>query len=336
MKDDLIVQVLEILNDAGFIVSRRCEARGFSLAARRNEITLLAKILRNIDGISKGVADSIKRAAFYLLASPLLVGERKGALILEDDVVYHRYGIPALNTHTLYEYLIEGVDPYVYSATGGMYVNIKGEAMKEAREQKKLSLGDIASGLGLSRRSISKYEGGEMSTTISIALKLEEILDTALIEQLDVLKTELEEPSPEVLEGVMRESASDLEILILNMLEEIGLKIVTVDHAPFNAVSFTGQPSKGGGRGGSGSARILTSVSEYTDRMIERARIVSSLSHVTRTKSVFVVDGKTRYVQIENTVLIEKDELEQIRDQEEFASMMDERAKSCCKTKAEH
>ena len=333
MKDDLIAQVREILKDAGFIVSRRCERRSFSLAARRNEITLLAKIMRNIDGISENVADSIKRAAFYLLASPLLVGERKGTSFLEDDVVYHRYGIPALNTHTLYEYLVEGVDPYVYSATGGMYVNIKGEAMKEAREQKELSLGDIASGLGLSRRSISKYEGGEMSTTISIALKLEEILDTALIEHLEVLKTELEEPSPEILQGGMREAASDMEMLILSMMEEIGLKIVTIDHAPFNAVSFIDQPSKGQGqgRGRSGSGKILTGVNEYTDRMIERARIVSSLSQVTRTKSVFVVIGKTRYVQIENTVLIGKDELEQIRDPEEFATIMEERAKSCCK-----
>ena len=324
MKDDLIAQVLGILKDAGFVVSRRCEARSFDLAARRSEITLLAKIMRNIDGISEDVARSIKRAAFCLLASPLVIGERKGVSSLEDDVVYHRYGIPALNPHTLYDYFAEGFEPCVYSATGGVYVNIDGEAMKRAREKKELSLGNVAMELGVSRRSISKYEEGGMSTTIDIALKLEEILDTALIEPLEVLNAELEEPSPEVLTGGVEEAASSLEIHILRMIEEIGFEVFTTAYAPFNAVSFPEPPLKAQ-RGE--CTKILTGVSEYTERMIKRARIVSSLSQVTRTKSVFVVNGNVKYVQIDNTVLIGKDELKRIRDPEEFADVMEEREK---------
>jgi len=324
MKDDLIAQVLGILKDAGFVVSRRCEAKSFDLAARRSEITLLAKIMRNIDGISEDVARSIKRAAFCLLASPLVIGERKGVSSLEDDVVYHRYGIPALNPHTLYDYFAEGFEPCVYSATGGVYVNIDGEAMKRAREKKELSLGNVAMELGVSRRSISKYEEGGMSTTIDIALKLEEILDTALIEPLEVLNAELEEPSPEVLTGGVEEAASSLEIRILRMIEEIGFEVFTTAYAPFNAVSFPEPPLKAQ-RGE--CTKILTGVSEYTERMIKRARIVSSLSQVTRTKSVFVVNGNVKYVQIDNTVLIGKDELKRIRDPEEFADVIEEREK---------
>ncbi len=325
MKDDLIAQVLGILKDAGFVVSRRCEAKSFDLAARRSEITLLAKIMRNIDGLSEDVARSIKRAAFCLLASPLVIGERKGVSSLEDDVVYHRYGIPALNPHTLYDYFAEGFEPCVYSATGGVYVNIDGEAMKVAREKKELSLGNVAMELGVSRRSISKYEEGGMSTTIDIALKLEEILDTALIEPLEVLNAELEEPSSNVLKGGVEEAASSLEIHILRMMEEIGFEVFTTAYAPFNAVSFPEPPSKAQ-RGE--CTKILTGVSEYTERMIKRARIVSSLSQVTRTKSVFVVNGNVKYVQIDNTVLIGKDELKRIRDPEEFADVMEERAES--------
>jgi len=323
MKDDLIVQVLEILRDAGFIVSRRCEARSFDLAARRSELTLLTKIMRNIDGINEEVARDIKRAAFCLLASPLVIGERKGASFLEDDVVYHRYGIPALNAHTLYDYFVEGVDPYVYSATGGVYVNIDGGAMRAAREKKELSLGDIASELGISRRSISKYEEGGMSTTIDLALKLEDILDTMLIEPLEFLNTECEEPSSEVLGVGVEEVASNLEKHILCMMEEIGFEIFTTAYAPFSAVSFPESPSKARGE----CAKILTGVSKYNERMIKRARITSSVSQVTKTKSVFVVNGNIKYVQIDNTVLIAKDELKRIRDPEEFTSVMEERAR---------
>ena len=329
MTDDLGAQVLGILKDAGFGVSRRCEARSFDLAARRSEITLLAKIMRNIDSLNEDVARSIKRAAFCLLASPLVIGERKGVSSLEDDVVYHRYGIPALNTHTLYDYFAEGFEPCVYSATGGVYVNIDGDAMKVAREKKGLSLGNVATELGVSRRSISKYEEGGMSTTIDIALKLEEIFDTALIEPLEVLNAELEEPpsssSSNVLKGGVEEAASSLENHILRMMEEIGFEVFTTAYAPFNAVSFPEPPPSKAQRGE--CTRILTGVSEYTERMIKRARIVSSLSQVTRTKSVFVVNGNVKYVQIDNTVLIGKDELKRIRDPEEFSDVIEERAK---------
>jgi putative transcriptional regulator len=323
MKDDLIARVLGILKEAGFIVSRRCEARSFDLAARRSELTLLTKIMRNIDGMSEEIAKSIKRAAFCLLASPIVVGERTGTSFLEDDVVYHRYGIPALNTRTLYDYFVEEVPPYVYSATGGLYVSIDGEAMKLAREKKDLSLGDIASELGVSRRSVSKYEEGRMSTTIELALKLEEILDTKLIEPLEVLKTKFEAPSPEILKAGVEEATLGLEKDILSMMEEIGFEILTTAYAPFSAVSFSEPPSKARSEG----MKILTGISRYTERMVKRARIVSSLSQVTRTKSVFVVNGNIKQVQIDNTVLFGKEELKRIRDPEEFTCVMEERAK---------
>ncbi|RZN40947.1 MAG: transcriptional regulator [Methanophagales archaeon ANME-1-THS] len=321
MKDDLIARVLEILKEAGFIVSRRCEARSFDLAARRSELTVLAKIMRNIDGMTEEVAKSIKRAAFCLLASPLVVGERTGTSLLEDDVVYHRYNIPALNTHTLYDYFVEGVQPYVYSATRGLYVTIDGDAMRQAREKKEISLGEIASQLGLSRRSVSLYEEGGMSTSIEIALKLEEILETMLIKPLEVFSTEA--PSSDILKGGVEGAVSSLEKDILGMMEEIGFEILPMAHAPFSAVSFPEPVSKARSEG----TKILTGISRYTERLIKRARIVSSVSQVTGTKSVFVVNGTIKRVQIDTTVLFEKEELKRIRDPDEFTSVMEERTK---------
>jgi len=329
MKKDLIARVMETLQEAGFIVSSRCEARGFDLAARREEITLLAKILHNIDGINEEVARSIKRAAFCLLASPVVIGEKRGTSFLEDDVVYHRYGIPALNAHTLYDYFVGGVHPYVYSATGGLYVNIDGEEMKWARERKELSLGDVAAELGVSRRSVSKYEEGGTSTTIDIALKLEEILDTKLIEILEFLKSEFENHLPRQAQDIpgarVEEVASGLEKDILGIMEEIGFEIFRTAYAPFNAVSLP--QSQRVSREESERMKILTGISKYTERMIKRARIISSLSRVTRTKSVLVVNGNVKRVQVDNTVLIRKEELKKIRDPEEFTCMMEEREK---------
>ncbi len=313
MKKDLIARVMETLQEAGFIVSSRCEARGFDLAARREEITLLAKILHNIDGINEEVARGIKRAAFCLLASPVVIGEKRGTSFLEDDVVYHRYGIPALNAHTLYDYFVGGVHPYVYSATGGLYVNIDGEEMKWARERKELSLGDVAAELGVSRRSVSRYEEGGTSTTIDIALKLEEILDAKLIEILEFLKSEFENSLPRARDipgARVEEVASDLEEDILGVMEEIGFEIFRTAYAPFNAVSLPQSQRLRGEE--SERMKILTGISKYTERMIKRARIISSLSQVTQTKSVLVVNGNVKRVQVDNTVLIRKEELKKI------------------------
>lgn len=318
MKNDLVALVIELLNDAGFIVSSRCKARSFDLAARRSDFTLLAKILYNIDGINEEIAHGIKRAAFCLLASPIIVGERKGSFLLEDDVVYHRYGIPAINSHTLYEYFNEDVSPCVYSATGGLYVTINGEKLKVARKEKELSLGDVASELGVSRRSVSKYEEGTVSTTIDIALKLEEFLDITLIEPLEFLKSEADEP-PEITESGIEDAASSLERYILSILEEIGLEIFATSHAPFSAVSLSQSKRR------DENVRILMGISSYTEQMVKRAKILSSLSHVTKTQSVFVVSGSVKRIQIEDTVLVAKEELKKIKDPEEFTCVIEER-----------
>jgi len=192
--------------------------------------------------------------------------------------------------------------------------------MRMAREKKELSLGDIASRLGVSRRSVSKYEEGGVSTTINIALKLEEILDTVLIEPLEFLANEREEPlPPEVTEAGIDDATSDLERYILGMMEEIGFEIFTTTHAPFNAVSLSQLRSR------NESIRILTGISKYTQQVIKRARILSSLSTVTNTHSVFVVNGNVKRVQVDHTVLMEKEELKRIRDPEEFTCVIREK-----------
>ena len=312
MKDNLVSRVIEILKEAGFILSKRSNAKSFDLAARRGEIILFIKVLHNIDVISEEIARSIKRLAFCLLASPIIIGERKASFFLENDVVYHRYGIPAINAHTLYDYFVEGVHPYVYAAPGGLYVNIDEEAMREAREREGMSVGTIAFELGVSRRSISKYEEEGMGTTIDIALKMEKILATTLIEPLQFLKREFE-----IDLNVVEEAPSSFEKYILGMIKKIGFEIFTTAHAPFSAVS---EPQDEG-------IKILTGISNSTKKMIKKVKIVSSLSHVTKTKSVFVVDGNVKHLYIDNTALIKRDELKKIRDPEEFTSVMEERVK---------
>ncbi|MCW3136649.1 MAG: transcriptional regulator [Canidatus Methanoxibalbensis ujae] len=324
MRGHLISEVISILRDAGFLVSGVCDARSFDFAASREDITILVKVLQNIDAVSEEVARSMRRAAFFLVAAPLIVGERRGGYPLESDVVYYRYGIPAVNTQTLYDCFVEDMPPCAYSTSGGIFVSIDSEAMQNARERKNLSLGDIASALGISRKSVRKYEQGA-STTIEIALKLEEILETSLIRQIDFLKTVDSVPSVERM-------LSSLEKRVLGMIARIGFEIFTTAFAPFNAVSMPKDEDVAiiGENAASmpkmqEADRILTGISKCTSKLIKRAKMVSSISEVTGTKSVFVVNGKIKRVQIDRTALIRRDELERMRDADEFSHIIEER-----------
>ncbi len=70
---------------------------------------------------------------------------------------------------------------------------------------------------------------------------------------------------------------------------------------------------------------MLTGFSPFTKTAEKRARIMSSLGQVTRTRSVYVVD-ETKRDAVEGTALIEREEIEGIRDPAALRDLVRERA----------
>jgi putative transcriptional regulator len=243
----------------------------------------------------------------YLTGKPLIVGKRAGSEFLKAGVVYKRHGISSISTTTLYEYFVEGTPPFVYSAPGGLYVTLNGATLRKKRMEKNLSLGNLASEIGVSRRSIKRYEEG-MSTTIEKALKLEEILDTLLVSPLNLLASEEPEPKMEI----DLSNLPSLERQILDLLKDLGFDVIPTLHSPFDALS----------QDSSSSTTILTGVDRYSKAMEKRAELLSSISAVTRTESVFIVDGCPDKEQIGDTVLIEKKELEKLDTSGELVDLI--------------
>lgn len=309
MRELLLHRVLDVLKDAEFVTSERCDVhpRCFDLVARRGNVLLLLKVLFNIDGLSMDSANEMKCLAERLVCSPLVVGERTCNKPLEDGVVYIRYGIPSINLQTLYNLFVSEIPPLVYAAPGGLYVNIDGDALRETRTSRKISLGDLASKLGVSRRTINKYEEG-MNATVEVALKLESILDMALSHPIDLLHlTSQSPPSPSL------KPLSPIERTIFMMMIDIGFDVLPIAHAPFNALSQDK------------TATILTGVGKYGKHMIKRAKLMSSISDVTETQSVFIIEGTSKSLQIDNTTLVEKSELEALEDSDEFVTLIQNR-----------
>jgi len=300
-KELLAERVEEVLRQAGFSTSDRCylRPRSFDLAARKGNQFLFLKILSNIDGLNEQTALEVRRLAKHLLASPILVGEKTRDQYLERGAVYFRYGIPTLSLFTLADCLLDEALPLVYAAHGGLYVRIDGTRMRQLRLERGISLGALASELGVSRRTISKYEVEDMDTSVDVALKLEEIFEQELIQPVDPFH-----------HGTVEEDKGPVTDTILRLLLEIGFDVVPTGQAPFNAITRLGD------------LVVLTGVSKFSQSMLKKARLMSSLSAVARTKSVVIVDGETKLECIEETALIEKRELETIDQTREFEDLV--------------
>jgi putative transcriptional regulator len=304
-KEFLTDRVSDLLVKSGFSVSDRCYVRpkSFDLAARRGGVLLILKILSNIDGLNEKTAIEIRRLAKYLSGSPLLIGEKTRDHQLEGGVVYFRYGVPTVSFGTLADWIVDDIPPLVYAAHGGLYVKIDGRLLRRLRLESGISLGALASELSVSRRTISKYEIESMDTSIDIALRLEELFGQELIKPVEIL-----EPASPVAEEMER-----IDDGILRYLAQIGFDVFPTAQSPFNAIT---QKEK---------LVVLTGTGKFSSTMLKKARLMSSLSIVTKTLSAVIVEGETKVERIEETAVIEARELELIDKTSEFADLMSEK-----------
>ncbi len=309
----LVGNVTAMLEDAGFLVSERCAIRpkSFDVAARRGDDVILLKILGNIDAFNARTGAEMRRLSEYLNATPLVIGLRTRNEELKPGVVYFRHGVPVFSPDTALDLFVEEVPPLIYAAPGGLYVNIDGEILADAREERGWSLGQLAQELGVSRRTVSKYEDG-MDASVDVAAQLEELFEeplTAPVQVLDDYESVQDADDPPEGPDVDPDDQP-----VVTVLTRVGYKVHPTERAPFKTVS----------ENESEQDQVLTGHSTFTKAAEKRARIMSSVGQVTRTRSVYVVDRAPRE-SVEGTALIEKEELENLQRSDDFRDLIQER-----------
>jgi transcriptional regulator, XRE family len=310
----LVENVTAMLEDAGFLVSDRCAIRpkSFDVAARRSKDTVLLKMLVNIDAFDGPTGAEMRRLGTYLGATPLVVGLRTRDEELKPGVVYFRHGVPVLSPDTAMDLFLEEVPPLIYAAPGGLYVNIDSEVLVDAREDRDWSLGRLAQELGVSRRTVSKYEDG-MDASVEVATKLEELFEAPLTGPVDVIDgadaVRESEPTPE------DPDIDPAEEPVMAVLTRVGFDVHPTERAPFRTVSEDEHRE----------SRMLTGHSAFTETAEKRARIMSSVGQVTRTTSIYVVDEAPQE-SVDATAIIERAEIESISDIEDLKDLIKGRA----------
>ncbi len=306
-RDELIDRIRKVFSLADYQLSDLCEARpiSFDFAARNNDLFLLVKVLSNIEGLNEATASDMRQLAALFKAVPLVIGEKAKNKPIEDDTVYIRYGVPCVSPMTLSDYIIEGVPPLVYAAPGGLYVEIDGDLVRKQRLEHGISLGELAKLLGVSRRSISKYEEG-MNASVDVALRLEEVLDVPLAVPLHLPRFLNDNMLPD--KAVPSSGSTPLEREILTLLTKIGFSVYPTQRAPFDTLSRDKDDL------------VLSGVSEYSPVVRRRAMFMSSFSRLVGAYSMFVIYGNAYTDHIDDTLLLRPDEIKKIKDKEGLLS----------------
>jgi putative transcriptional regulator len=315
----LVENVTAMLRDAGFMVSDRCAIRpkSFDVAARRGDDVLLLKVLSNVDALDAATGMEMRRLGEYLSATPMVLGMRTRDEELKPEVVYFRHGVPVIHPDTAYDLFVEEMPPLIYAAPGGLYVNLNGDLLADEREEKGWSLGKLATELGVSRRTVSKYEDG-MNASIEVAIQLEELFDKPFSDPMNVLggaeAVRDQEPTPDA------PDADPDDEHVVHVLTNAGFTVHPTARAPFKAIS---EDDERRGRAGS---KVLTGHSSFTKSAEKRARIMSSVGQVTRTRSVYFTEGRAKTESVEGTALVSCEELAGITDPEAIRDLIKERA----------
>ncbi|MCY0859499.1 MAG: helix-turn-helix domain-containing protein [Sulfolobaceae archaeon] len=134
--------------------------------------------------------------------------------------------------------ILKGEKMFVYKTRGGIFVKINNKKFKEEKEKLRLSLGELANVLGVSRKTIYDYERGFSDVTIEVAEKLVEIFGEEVLG--DILSDIPEELASSDVDNDNNEKKSNdsLEEKIKNELKNANYKIYELSLAPIDIVGI--------------------------------------------------------------------------------------------------
>ena len=223
-RSQMLHNIENLLTSQGFKTSDIYDQGSFDIVARKNLLILLLKTFINIDSINEHNAHEMKQLANIFLASPIIIGEKSRNGLLEEGVIYERYDIPAIGFETLKNMILYNEYPEILADRGGYFVKIDGNVIKQYREEYSMSLKDLASLAHVSRATMYKYENGIVRANTETAMILEEILNTKVTLDIDLLK------QPQQKEEI--KFSDDV-----NDLSKLGYGVLSTNKSPFDAVA---------------------------------------------------------------------------------------------------
>ncbi|WP_299525140.1 transcriptional regulator [uncultured Methanobrevibacter sp.] len=306
-RSKMLQEIDNLLTSEGYKTSNIYDQGSFDLVARKNLLILLLKTFLNIDSINEANAHEMKQLANIFLASPIIIGEKSRNGILEDGVIYERYDIPAISFETLKNMIIYKEYPEILADRGGYFVKVDGNIIKQYREEYSLSLKDLADLAHVSRATMYKYENEIVRANTETAMILEEILNTKVTLDIDLLKPTIKED----IEYSNIEGADELS--------KLGYGILSTNKSPFDAVAKMKESKN--------KTSLLTNVEKNrSEKTLKRMAIpLKDLSMITSSEPVFIINNDKIKDSLGTIPVIKSWELKEFENPAELLKMIKER-----------
>lgn len=304
-RSQLLHNIENLLKSRGFKTSDIYDQGSFDIVARKNLQILLLKTFQNIDSINENNAHEMKQLANIFLASPIIIGEKSRNGILEEGVIYERYEIPTIGFKTLKNMILYGEYPEILADRGGYFVKIDGNVIKQYREEYSMSLKDLASLAHVSRATMYKYENGIVRANAETAMILEEILNTKVTLDIDLLK----QPQKDNITY-----SNDV-----NDLSKLGYGVISTNKSPFDAVAKM--------KSSDNDSPLMANIEKNrSEKTLKRMAIpLKDLSMVTTSEPVFIINNDKIKESIGTIPVIKSWELKEFENSKELLKMIKER-----------
>ena len=306
-RSQLLHNIEKLLKSQGYKTSDIYDQGSFDIVARKKLLILLLKTFQNIDSINETNAHEMKQLANIFLASPIIIGERSRNGFLEEGVIYERYDIPTIGFETLKNMILYNEYPEILADRGGYFVKIDGNVIKQYRAEYSLSLKDLPDLAHVSRATMYKYENEIVRANTETAMILEEILNTKVTLDIDLLK----QPQKEDIEFSNVDDTLDLS--------KLGYGVVSTNKSPFDAVAKMKTSEK--------QSPLMANVEKNrTEKTLKRMAVpLKDLSMVTTSEPVFIINNEKIKESIGTIPVIKSWELKEFENSKELLKMIKER-----------
>ncbi|MFP3144300.1 MAG: helix-turn-helix domain-containing protein [Caldisphaera sp.] len=290
-KDFLYKVIAELYNRSEYIevidYPRSINRRSIDLAVKlNNDRFLLIKVAHDLEEIPKGEIAELLGLSLRLGIPSIIITEKNRGILMVDGVVYEKNGAKAVKLETLISAL-ENNDLYIFQDKESFKVKINPEKLREKRISRNMSLGEVASILHVSRRSVYEYERGSIEPSVDLGEKLVNIFGEDILQPINIFskehleKIEVEDQPVDVLE----------EKIISNELKDLGF----ITYHAKRTVLDIGAKDKQGNR----LLIIIRHGKEGAQALSAKAQNLEKLSDTTNSKSFVVSNEKNLIKELE-------------------------------------
>ena len=261
---ELFDTVDAVLRGSGYRVERirypdEHRRRSIDVIAVRDGSELLLKIVEDVADLSVSDIRELHACSEVLRSRGLIVAEKDMGDEIDYMVAHERGGTYAVSIEGLKSALRGSI--YVIKKQNNYYMRVDGAKLKEKRIEKGYSLGDVASRLSVSRRSVYLYEQGETLVSLSVALKLMDMFGDEIFKPFDIVASEGDEEGRQRASRVYASlSQSSSRTQVARLLASLGFDVATTRRIPPDIVAGSSEHG----------ARIMVVVEKRRDTKLER------------------------------------------------------------------